>query len=201
MAKNKEVKASLISHTRELMRTNGNITIREIAEASFVNIAAVNYYFEDKGQLIGLVVHEVISELKNKINDKIKSIQPDENLESRLTDIIGFLYEFALENTGIVNYILLHLDTEKNAPNILIQEFLSDNEFTHVILRMISAENGIVDEKVLYARYTLLLSSFCIPLFIEIMQKSTMGNTNVMMTLLDDQYRKAYVHELIRVIQ
>ena len=59
-----EIKRKLIENTKILIQKNATVTIKDISEASFVNIAAVNYHFGSKEKLMKIVIEEVLNELK-----------------------------------------------------------------------------------------------------------------------------------------
>jgi AcrR family transcriptional regulator len=200
MKKNDEIRETIIKNTKELMRTKPNITIKDIAESSYVNIAAVNYYFGDKDTLISIVVNQVIVELKETVNIAMNKIEPTDSAEKVLTIMIDIIYQFALNNTGIISYIFLNSSTKGDLANLVLKEFLSYNDFTKVILTRLSETTGEINEKNLYARYMLIFSSFCIPLFIEIMKVVSEDKLQIT-SLLDEELRSFYIQELLRIIK
>jgi AcrR family transcriptional regulator len=200
MKKNEVVKDIIIKNTKELMRTKFNITIKDIATTSYVNIAAVNYYFGDKEKLISIVINEVIAELKETVNQALNKITVDDSIENILTIMIDLIYRFALNNIGIINYVFLNSNTQGDTSNLLLKEFLSYNEFTKIILDKLSISSGESNDKALYARYMLLFSSFCIPLFVEALQ-TVNQNKLAISSLQDEEFRKIYIQELLRIIK
>lgn len=64
MRNNVEIKGLIIQETKKRIRKNPKLTIKEIADACFVNIAAVNYHFGRKDNLMAIVVKEILDELK-----------------------------------------------------------------------------------------------------------------------------------------
>ena len=67
-----EVKQRIIFQTIELIENVGipNLTIRKIAEAAGVNVAAVNYHFGSKEQLVEIAMNSTLQEsFVNNIND------------------------------------------------------------------------------------------------------------------------------------
>ena len=201
MKKNEEIKEIIITNTKELMRKKGNITIKDIAQKSYVNIAAVNYYFGDKENLLSIVINQVVSELKVDVNKTLSLLTPLDRVEDIFTAMIDIIYRFALENTGIINYMFLYSRTQKDTSNLLLKEFLSKNEFTDQILTMMSESSGETDQKKLYARYMMLFSSCCIPMFIDLLKDQTSGSALNILSLRDEEFRKVYINELIRVLK
>ena len=68
------VKEAIISTTKELLIKKGNITIKDIAEAAYVNVAAINYHFGSKDNLIQIVTQRVVKDLRTKIVEQINAI-------------------------------------------------------------------------------------------------------------------------------
>lgn len=198
--RSEEIKELIVAKARELMKTKHNITIRDIAKASYVNIAAVNYYFGDKDSLISIVINDTIMKLKDELYEAIEKIEKEDSTEKVLTLMIDIIYRFALNNVGIISY--LFFNTGQNiTSNLLLKEFLLDNEFTNYIINKLKESNPNLDHNTLYAKYTLLFSSFCIPLFIEIMQSlSQEDSSNYILSFKNEHFKNTYIKELIKVI-
>ena len=64
MEQNTSTKENIIKTAKNLMRTNGSFTIKELADTCFINIAAVNYHFGSKDNLLTIFLQEIIYELK-----------------------------------------------------------------------------------------------------------------------------------------
>lgn len=201
MKKSEEIRNLLIANTKELMKSNRDVTIREIAKASFVNIAAVNYYFGDKENLISIVINEAVSELKGKLYQAIVGIDRNEPIETAFASMIDVIYLFALENTGIISYLFFNTG-QKITSNLILNEFLLDNEFSDFIIDKLKESSTNQDHETLYAKYTLLFSSFAIPLFIEIMQSlNPEAKKEYTLSLNNERFRNIYINELIKIIK
>ena len=94
-------KESIIHTTKELLKTRTNLTIKDITEASNINVAAVNYYFGSKDNLVNIVLKEVITELKTKIYNELlipsNNIGKSENTELMVNKAVDLIYGFAEE--------------------------------------------------------------------------------------------------------
>lgn len=195
--KNTETKNKIIRETRALLQKNRSVTIKDIADKCFMNIASVNYYFGSKEFLIQQVVSEVIDELKTDII-KVLNAYKGQSKAVVLEAMIGFTYNYALENIGMLSYLFLSQDMQKNSGNLLVDTFFSDNEFTKLIFEELALSNKEVDHQTLYAQYMILFSSFCMPLFISISNK---GNSKQLETFKNENFRNVFIKELLRVIE
>jgi AcrR family transcriptional regulator len=200
MSKTSDTKQRLIETTRRLIQERATFTIKDIAQAAYVNVAAVNYYFGDKNQLIETVVQGILQDFKQSLFTAIRTIPLGQAPATTLAGMIDLLYQFALENIGVINYLFLDFDTEKKSSTLLLHEFLEDEEFTTLVLSMLQIQSGIDDQATLYARYMLIFSSFCIPLFIEIMRHVNPDTPLKAASLRDNAFRERYITELLRII-
>jgi len=200
MKKNDLIKQTIINKTNELIRKQSNVTIKEIAKECYVNIAAVNYHFGSKDQLIEIVLNSVIAELKNSVLDLINNLKEDATPEEILTNLLEFVYSFALDNMGIVKYFFLQTENQQDASNLLLDSFFSDNSFTQLIFEKLSLATNITDPVALRARYMILFSAFAIPLFIQISQSKQDAQTVSKPLLTNIMFRNQYIKELIRLI-
>lgn len=195
-----ETKQRILDTTLRLIKEKPNVTIKDITDASFVNVAAVNYHFGDKDKLINIVVENIIKGFKKEVFENISSIPQNQKPEVTLAFMLDLLYEFAVENIGVLSYIFVNFSASRSTSNILIREFLEDNEFTALVLAIMKFQTGVVDENILYARYMLLFSSFCIPLFIEIMNTFNKDTPLKLSWRNNKELKKHYIDELIKII-
>ena len=193
-----DIKRKMIENTKKLLQENAKITIKDIAEASYVNIAAVNYHFGSKEKLMCLVLEEIIDELKNYVTKEILDTH-DRTIDERLEIVINYLYKFSLENIGLLNYLFLSNELQKESSGLLIKHFFSDNEFTKIIYHSLSKTTNITNEKELQAKYTLLFSSFCIPLFFQISNMKLQNPMKIEM-FVDQEFRSYYIKSIINLI-
>lgn len=197
--RSQDIKRKIIDETKILIKKNTTITIKDIAEACYVNIAAVNYHFGSKEQLLYIVIEEVIEELKKTLSETMLKDIDDEPIEKLIEEFVSFTYIFAMENIGVLNYLFLTKELHPESSNLLIQSFFSENEFTKLILNKIKKTIKSENPTEIYARYMMLFSSFSFPLFIQISQsKSSSLETG---TLRDPEFRKYYIKNLVKMVQ
>ena len=189
-------KESIIHTTKELLKTRTNLTIKDITEASNINVAAVNYYFGSKDNLVNIVLKEVITELKTKIYNELlipsNNIGKSENTELMVNKAVDLIYGFSEEYIGVIYLSFISSESQGDSANILVNEFLTDTVFLRKLLEVFSEVTGINDPLKLTAKYIILFSSFGVPLFL----RSVIPNvTNTKFK----EYKDAYAKELVKV--
>ncbi len=195
-----EIKRKLIENTKILIRKNANVTVKDIAAASYVNIAAVNYHFGNKEQLLTAVINEVLSDLKRTLKEVILDHLDDSPIEEKLEELISFIYNFSLDNIGTLNYLFLSRDIQSESSNLLIDSFFSDNEFTRYVYELLSKRMNIRHTSESFAKYIILFSAFSIPLFIQIAQMKTANGMKIE-TFQDPEFRQYFIKNLMKMVQ
>ncbi|MBE0700842.1 MAG: TetR/AcrR family transcriptional regulator [Acholeplasmataceae bacterium] len=198
--RNQEIKRRIVEETKKLIKMHAGVTIKDISEACYVNIAAVNYHFGSKEKLLLEVITEVLDELKFYLSDKMTEVTKTNSLASILEDIIAYTYNFALENTGILSYLFLTKDIQTESSNLLIKTFFTDNDFTKMVLKSLKQTIHSDNEKQVFARYMILFSSFSIPLFIQISQMKSSNDLKIE-TFKDSEFRQYFIKDLMKMIE
>jgi AcrR family transcriptional regulator len=196
--KNQDIKRKIMEHTKILMQTNNHITIKDIAEACFINIAAVNYHFGSKEKLLLAVMDEVVENLKMDIIKLIN--ENDMEIEPFLEKIVTYVYNFAIENIGVLNYLFLTKELQSESSNALVKTFFTENEFTKMVYKNLKSSFTTENAKELTARYMILFSSFSIPLFIQISEINNKDHSPIE-TFKDSEFRKFYVKQLVKMVE
>jgi TetR/AcrR family transcriptional regulator, regulator of cefoperazone and chloramphenicol sensitivity len=197
--RNLEIKKKIISETKALISQKRNVTIKDIADKCYMNIASVNYYFGSKELLIEQVVDEVIGELKQEII-RLLDVNQDRTKSELLEAMITYTYNFSLENIGLISYLFLNQDSSERAGNLLIETFFSNNSFTQMIYEKLNMEVKSIEPMVIYAKYMILFSSFAMPLFISIASNNTPLNSQIE-TFKNETFRQYFIKELLRLIE
>ena len=142
-----EIKRKIVENTKILIQKNASVTIKDIAKASYVNIAAVNYHFGNKEKLLTIVINEVLTELKDNITAQVSKIENKLSLEEALEVMITYIYNFSMENIGFLNYLFLTKEIQKESAGLLIDSFMNDNEFTRFVFQKLAENEGIENKK------------------------------------------------------
>jgi len=197
MEKNINIKEKIISTAKTLLKEKGSFTIKEIADNCYINIAAVNYHFGSKENLLNLVLQEVVNELKQLLTSAIDSLPKNSANEISIERMLDLIYTYAIDNIGIINYLFLNKEYQSQNAQILIKEFFSDTPFTRDIYKRIAESTNTEDQETLSVKYMLLFSSFAIPLFIQILG---MKSENDILSLKEPSFKKKYIHELLKIL-
>lgn len=195
--RNLEIKDRIIRETKTLLMKKGSVTIKDIADACYMNIASVNYYFGSKEILINEVVSNVIKSLKSDILVLMENLKGQEKAVV-LEAMIGYTYQYALDNMGVLNYLFLSTEMQKSSSNLLIETFFTDNDFTRLIFKEIMLDKTDMDEQTLYAKYMIIFSSFAMPLFISL---STKDSKKRIETFKDETFRNVFIKQLLKVME
>lgn len=196
--KNQAVKDLIIEKTKQLLKENSNVTIKQIADACYINIAAVNYYFSSKDALLNIVIEDILSTLKVKIIDALDGMDHEASIEETLEVMLDMVYQFALDHTGTIKYLFLKYDQQSDAANQIVEMFFKENAFTKRIFSKMQTSMQIESQEILYARYILLFSSFSIPIFMQMIKED--DKLDATYSLSNQSFKKAYIKELLRII-
>jgi AcrR family transcriptional regulator len=197
MKNNDSIKKKIVNQAKSFLKSKGTFTIKEIADSCFINIAAVNYHFGSKENLLNIVLQEIIEELKSLLKVTINQLPNDANNEEVMEIILTMTYDFAIENVGIINYLFLQNEYQNENVHILIKEFFIDSPFTQEIYQKISDVTNSNDPETIRVKYLLLFSSFAIPLFIQIISNK---NQDDFMSLKRPSFRKKFIKELLKIL-
>lgn len=197
--KNQEIKRKIIDTTKNLMRNNTHITIKDIADASYINIAAVNYHFGSKENLLMTVMNEVVETLKSNIINLIERQKDQMPIENFIESIIAYIYNYAIDNVGILNYLFLTKELQNESSNALIRTFFTENEFTKMVYQNLKQSLQTDNQKEIASRYMILFSSFSIPLFIQLSEMNQKSSTPIE-TFKDPEFRKLYIKQLVKMV-
>ncbi len=81
MAKNNKTKTLIFQTALKLLRKNHNLTLKDISSSANVNIAAINYYFGDKENLIKDIITDQLHSLKLKLNTFLDEFETSTDYE------------------------------------------------------------------------------------------------------------------------
>lgn len=83
---------------------------REIAKASGMNVALVNYYFRSKMELFKLVFHDAMEEF---VNSMVEVFRTDKSLEDKIRLLIEKEYDFLSRHPELPGFIVNELHREE----------------------------------------------------------------------------------------
>ena len=194
-------KESIIKATKEVLKKKGNVTIKDIADAAFVNIAAINYHFGSKDNLIQIVIEQMMAQLRAQIVETIRYENVKKlSFEALMMELINVIFTFAEENSGVINYSFLQVATQSESANVLVEFFLSDKEFTSIILEQLAAIFPNDKPEQLFSKYLIIFSSFAVPFFLNFSMTNHAHDGGKEVESFFNRYKDSYIEELRRFL-
>lgn len=165
---------------------NLNVTIREIAEKAGVNIAAINYYFNSKENLIEEVERVTVEQTQliyNRLLDESRS--PRERLLTWADELMNYLIDYP----GIIYMIGTRvLQSENKSTGLSDYLSISDTRLNPVVEEL----TGVSGEKLLPFKVLQLISGVVYPILIYSGTKKALGKI-----ISSERVRKKYLAGLI----
>ena len=143
-----DTKRLLIDAAKKLLKEKGFFTVKDISEATFTNIAAINYHFSDKNSLIRTALGELVEEFKEKLL-KIFDREFDTDREA-IETVLNVLPEFYGQYKGAIKYILIADDPELEQG--LVDSFFFDPSFAGGFIQRMPSDGGADDIRVSFYR-------------------------------------------------
>ena len=154
-------KERILGAAEELFARNGfaGASLRELTAAAKVNLAAVNYHFGSKDNLVNEVFRRRLDELSAQRLDALARVlaQPDPGLEDILAAFIHPALMLSLDTTGGATFVRV-LARAYAEHNERLRKFLSENyghvlkEFAHAF----GAQLPHLDKEELYWRIDII---------------------------------------------
>lgn len=164
----KTVKEVIIQTTKNLLIEKGNVTIKEIADRAHINIAAINYHFGSKDNLIQIVIGQVIFELRTQIIEAIREKNIEAyNFEKIFMIMIELIFDFAEKNTGLISFSFLQMAMKSDSKNIIIESFINDEEFLYIVSNNMKKILPDASEETIFSKYLIMFSAFVVPFFLS----------------------------------
>ncbi len=190
MRKSEETTKKILDAVTELLKTSDNITIKNICDKAYINIAAVNYHFGDKDTLINMAVQRIIDDVKKQI--AMLANKDFKDTTEALYFFMDLIYKFASEYSGAVRYMLNSCSPSQGS-NILAQLF-SDKKFTDFIIGKIKEQSPTDDDTKLMSKYMLILSAFIFPMVCQ--YAFTDGDD---FSIRNEEFKKEYINQILKI--
>ncbi len=189
-----DTKRLLIDATKDILCEKGSFTVKDITERAFTNVAAINYHFGDKNNLIRIAIGELIDGVKSDIINTFDREFTDNTVA--LDSVFDFLLEFYSHYKGAVKYILMFNDEE--AESRYIERFFFDEKFNEIIINRIAEISLETDRDKIFYQYAIALSAFMIPLMLE-GKNSSVDNKLSLSALSQGKNRSAFTETLLKI--
>lgn len=187
-----DTKRLLIDAAKKLLKEKGFFTVKDISEATFTNIAAINYHFSDKNSLIREALNELVEEFKVKL---LETFDRDfENDREAIETVLNILPEFYGQYRGAIKYILFADDPELEQG--LADRFFFDSSFANTFICRIPSKEERADPRSLFYKYAISISAFLFPLLLE--DRSSSADNMLSLTALKDKdNRDAFINTIM----
>lgn len=195
MAK-EDIKMLILKKAQELIKEKGGFTIKELTDATHVNIAAVNYHFGSKENLTKIIIQDVVTTLKTTLTAYMYMLEQGTNMYDFMTEIVNSVYDFTVQNAGLLQYLFLSFESQQETNYELINAFFSDNEFTRIVYKHLAIAIGTDNAKEVYARYMIFFATGVAPMLIQLMQ----GKKGVTATFNDEEFKAIYVAQMMKLM-
>jgi len=162
LMKGEAVRQKLITVTRTLLKTNPVVTVKEIADASYLNVASIKYYFGSKDKLLNVVCEQFVDEIKEGMVQVADLNKLDTDFRLLFDETIRFIKGKITENYGVMYYLLGKIGTETG--DILLEAFFSSTEFATKLIDVIQLTTKIQERKRVEVIYTMIFASIIFPL-------------------------------------
>ncbi|MFI3167018.1 MAG: TetR/AcrR family transcriptional regulator [Bacillota bacterium] len=148
MKKSIETKQLLLSTVKNLLSHTADIKVKDITDTAFVNIAAVNYHFDDKDRLVELAMNEIFVDFKYEINNFDPS--QFENFDDAIVAFVRLNFIFVKNHIGFFRKITQSGDYGNR--------YFHDEEFIRIISSKFASMNIDKNDMGISATFTSMLA-------------------------------------------
>lgn len=191
-----EIKELIITKARELIVEKGGFTIKELTDATNINIAAVNYHFGSKDQLTKTIITDLISDLKKVLMFYIEKLEEETAIDVFIHELVNVIYDYTVENAGLMKYLFLTFESQPLAATELVSAFFSENEFTALVYSHLAKLIGSYNPKEILARYMIFFATGLTPMLVGLMQ----GKKGITATFSDEEFKNIYIAQMLKLL-
>ncbi len=188
MAK-KKTRDRILDTTISIIGKEGpsKITVRRISSQAKVNVAAINYYFGSKEDLI----EEVFKKLSEKLDSQFDVLfQEDLECNKRLHEFCFGIMEFMIDFPGLINY-MFSTSLQKNGNKHTL--FHNEASRQERVFKLLAHCTGTSDPTILSMKSGILYSSILHPIVSQ--QHKSSGNSGV--DFHNPEFRRNYIKLLV----
>lgn len=193
MGKSNITKKLIVDTATAFLRENGKITVKDISDRSGVNIASVNYHFNDKDSLLRLIINDIFDELiASSLTIKKESEEKDISVEDTIRMALDLLYGFFEKNYGILRYVLS--EDFNSADPLFGYTNKKITELFEIFEPMMSEVLPNEPLDVIEMKFTIVFSSHILT-FVNLKKKLEMNDAKG-----TERYRELYIKEMLKII-
>jgi TetR/AcrR family transcriptional regulator, regulator of cefoperazone and chloramphenicol sensitivity len=194
--RSEETKRIMIDAAKSFIRENQNLTIKDIAETCFVNIAAVNYHFGSKDNLIALATNEILDTFRADIQTAMAELDDDDmaSFEHYLERVVDAAVLFAVNNPGAMKHIVTNLPSLIRFSKVFL-ESIPDRK-VHAFARLVNTEASDSDIGI-FAQLNkeMFVTAAIAPVIIRLVETSNTVDANL---FHDPEFRARYAKAVMR---
>lgn len=151
-----DTRSKILKVAVDIVGLKGEVTIRELTEQAGVNVAAINYHFGNKNNLLK-EVENYYSELLYTMQKGIL-VNTELSSKEKLIQWSKNLLEFMFKFPALIE-LIVDISTEDKAYNpTLIQRIYHNEEVRKIIEEIIKDNIGITDVKLIKYKYLQIFS-------------------------------------------
>lgn len=196
MMRSDETKRLMIETTKSFIRKNQNLTIKDIADTCFVNIAAVNYHFGSKDNLIGIATNEILDELRENIHLAMTDLNVDDrsSFEAYLERVIEAAVLFVINNPGAIKQIVTTLPSLMRFAHVFLEGI--PNHKVCEFARLINTDAKDKDlGTAAQINKEMFVTATIAPVVIRLIDESSTVDPNL---FSDETFRKTYAKAIVK---
>lgn len=151
-----DTKSKIFQTAVDIVGLKGDVTVKEISEAAGVNIAAINYHFGNKNNLLKEVEKHYTNLLYNIQQDIL--INNTFNDSQKLLEWAKGLINFMFKYPALIALIVYIVNEDKSYNPAIIKNIYLNGEIQTTVMNIISDSTGIKEEKILNFKYMQIFS-------------------------------------------
>lgn len=192
-------KKTLIKETAtKLFKETGQVTIREIAKSSNVNVASINYYFGSKSNLMTEIEEQMILDIHNFV-EEIEMSNPSP--EEAVNMFIDAFYLFIMDAPGFFKHLVKEFSSQEIGQFISLRKEVTSGKLNHFLMKLVQEHTGLEKGVELRNRLAIFFTALSVSAITSQGIRREYHEDAVLMNMLseEDNY-KSYLRTLFNLI-
>jgi len=192
-----DTRSKILQVAIDIVGLKGEVTIREITEKAGVNVAAINYHFGNKNNLLK-EVENFYSGILYEVQYKVL-MNEELNCTERLIKWAKSLIAFMFQYPALIGLIVNVTAEDKNYNPVLIEKIYLNKELQDIIKAIISEGTGLEDNKLLSYKYMQIFSGILGPVISQVVAQ-TFARGSDTLNLENIEELDEYINMLVRSV-
>lgn len=191
-----DTKSKIFQTAIDIVGLKGEVTIKEITEKAGVNIAAINYHFGNKNNLLREVENYYTDLLYNMQNEVLvnEKLSPPEKLVQWAKVLVDFMFKYP----ALVAFIVNIVTEDKNYNPAIIKNIYLNSDLQNAVKNIIHESTGIQEEKMLNYKYLQIFSGILGPVVNKAVSFMYGGGRGIMDISNTDEYIRLLVNSILK---